>query len=67
MAKRRPARKKMTLTIGEDPAVWRYASLAEAMLASQAVLAQLITSEDSPPAVEKSARAEEKIEVIKEH
>lgn len=48
MTKKSKPRTKFTLTIGNDPSVWRYNSLAEAMTAGTDILAQLIHSVQTP-------------------
>ena len=61
MAKRRRRRvKHIPLTIGNDPALWRYGSLQEALEANTSILSELIRAgqsaaqSDQPEFIERS-------------
>jgi hypothetical protein len=49
MAKRRSSRIELSLSTGEDPTLWRYNSLAEALQANTAVLGALIAAGQPKP------------------
>lgn len=48
MSKRGRPRGQISLTTGEDPTLWRYASLAEALKANIDALADLLQISDLP-------------------
>lgn len=49
MTKRRKRRvKNIPLTIGQDPSLWRYGSVHEALEANTGVLAELIRASQTP-------------------
>jgi len=65
VAKRGRPKSKLVLNVGEDPTVWRFASLNEALSASPILLARLIQYGEQltdKPAVALPEPAEEKQE-----
>lgn len=60
LAKRRSQRSKIQLTIGQDPALWRYGSLDEVLAASRHILAEMLQTEIIKTIAENEKEIDEK-------